>query len=66
MPTAKGRPPLDASDRRSARLSMRTYPAIAAKAAELGTAAVEALIRGARSADDLGYWRRLSQKELKK
>lgn len=39
---------LPPDQRRSARLSMRTYPEIAAKAQRLGTAAIEALIRSAQ------------------
>jgi len=41
----RGRPALPPERRRSARLSMRTYQDVAAKAARVGTAAVEAAIR---------------------
>ena len=41
----KGRPPKPASERRTARLQMRTFPDIAAKVARVGTEAVEAAIR---------------------
>lgn len=49
-PVAKklGRPALPPEQRRTARLSMRTYPDVAYKAARLGTATVEALIRKAK------------------
>ena len=43
-PKPIGRPKLAPEKRRTARLSMRTYPAVAVKAAMLGTAAVEDLI----------------------
>lgn len=43
-----GRPALPPELKRTARLSMRTYPDVAEKAARLGTEAVEALIRRAK------------------
>lgn len=47
-PKRIGRPPLPAESRRTARINLRTYPDVAEKAARLGTAAVEALIRKAK------------------
>ena len=46
-PPKRPRRSLPPDQRRSARLSMRTYLDVAAKARRLGTAAVEALIRSA-------------------
>ena len=43
-PKKPGRPPLPADKRRTARLSMRTFPAVAEHAALVGNAAVEAAI----------------------
>lgn len=43
-----GRPALPPELKRTARLSMRTYPDVAEKAARLGTEAVESLIRRAK------------------
>ena len=43
-----GRPALPPELKRTARLSMRTYPDVAEKAARLVTEAVEALIRRAK------------------
>ncbi len=40
-----GRPSLPAEKKRTARLSMRTYPDVEEKARRVGTAAVEAAIR---------------------
>jgi hypothetical protein len=40
-----GRPTLPPELKRTARLSMRTYPDVAERAAHVGTAAVEAAIR---------------------
>ena len=47
-PRKPGRLAVPESLRRSARLSMRTFDDVALKASLLGTAAVEALIRGAK------------------
>ena len=44
-PKKAGRPALPPGEARTARLSMRTYPAIEAKAKRVGTEAVEAAIR---------------------
>ena len=44
-PKKAGRPTLPSGEARNGRLSMRTYPAIEAKAKRVGTAAVEAAIR---------------------
>jgi hypothetical protein len=44
-PKKLGRPALPPEQKRSARLSMRTYQDVADKAARVGTAAVEAAIR---------------------
>lgn len=47
-PKPRGRPPLPDDLKRTARLSMRTYPEIAEKAARLGTEGVEKAIKRAR------------------
>ena len=47
-PKKPGRPALPPELKRTARLSMRTYPDVAEKAVRLGTRAVEALIRRAK------------------
>ena len=47
-PKKKGRPTLPPEQRRTGRVAIRTYPDIAAKAARLGTEAIEALIRAAK------------------
>lgn len=47
-PKKMGRPPFPEDKRRTARLSMRTFPEIAGKAKKLGTPAVEELIRNAK------------------
>lgn len=43
-----GRPALPPDQRRTGRVAFRTYPDIEAKAARLGTEAIEALIRRAK------------------
>ena len=43
-PKRIGRPPIPPELRRSARISMRTYPEVAEKAARVGTEAVERAI----------------------
>lgn len=45
VPKRMGRPELPPGEARTARLSMRTYPEVEAKAKRVGTAAVEAAIR---------------------
>ena len=52
MPTQArpGRPALPEELKRTARLSMRTYPDVAEKATRLGTERLEALIRRAKEA----------------
>ncbi len=47
-PKPAGRPKIPDGLRRDSRLSMRTHADVAIKAALLGTAAVEALIRAAK------------------
>ena len=47
-PNPRGRPRLPEELKRTARLSMRTYPEIAEKAARIGTEGVEAAIKRAR------------------
>lgn len=50
MSTTKkpGRPPLPDELKRTARISMRTYPDVADKAARLGTERIETMIRRAK------------------
>lgn len=50
-PRPRGRPALPDDLKRTARISMRTYPDIAEKAARLGTEGVEKAIRRAREPD---------------
>ena len=47
-PKPRGRPPLPDDLKRTARMSIRTYPEIAEKAARLGTEGVEKAIKRAR------------------
>ena len=51
-PKKPGRPPLPAELKRTARLSVRTYPDIADKVARNGTEWLERLIRRAKDKDD--------------
>lgn len=51
-PKKPGRKPLPADKRRTARLSMRTYPDVAEIARRAGTAVVEAAIRGIEQAPE--------------
>ena len=50
-PKKAGRPALPPDKRRTARLSMRTYPDIEAKAKRLGTKVIEAAIRRIKEND---------------
>ena len=47
-PSPRGRPALPDELKRTARISMRTYPEIAEKAGRIGTEGVEAAIKRAR------------------
>jgi hypothetical protein len=47
-PKKAGRPPLPPELKRTARISLRTYPDVAEKAARLGTERMEAIIRRAK------------------
>jgi hypothetical protein len=52
-PKKPGRPPLPAELKRTARISVRTYPYIAEKVARNGTEWLEALIRKAKDAPSI-------------
>jgi hypothetical protein len=52
-PKKLGRPPLPAELKRTARISVRTYPDIAEKVARNGTKWLEALIRKAKDAPSI-------------